>query len=380
MISRMNNKSFVVTIAIMVLLFLSVSVYGQTHIITLETSSSNKQTRKTSTDKTQRRQDNLLDKQGEDKTKEQRLEFDAVRMAIESNAAAEEKRLANIVVDNTYVSDEIEYKYEKPTQADLKEWKSKYQTICRGKIKELLEARLESKGTKTRHKVKKKETFDSIAREYSVTIDQLIDANADIWTDHIHRYGVTAQQLIKDDPILIAKKLSSLMMDKYLKKDVLLRIPYSYGLDIPSEMSWEDPCLIYLLLISKSTKQEEKQQWFDMYPIMNEEQIDKLYDILYRESYKLAEIETKYRERDEILAMVNNKQPLSQIKSHHGWAAFLTPEERFSVEVILDIEQYKGVTRKVVEDVLASKTYETYDEVVDTKNKIWMMLSKQLSN
>lgn len=66
--------------------------------------------------------------------------------------------------------------------------------------------------------------------------------------------------------------------------------------DIPKEMISKHPCLVYLVLISKSMEDDkEKQSWFDLYSLMNQEQIDKLYDILYRERYKLNQIEEKYK-------------------------------------------------------------------------------------
>ena len=67
---------------------------------------------------------------------------------------------------------------------------------------------------------------------------------------------------------------------------------------IPVKMRENEPCLVYLILTSESLSDEkEKQSWFDLYSLMNQEQIDKLYDILYREHYKLAEIERKYQEK-----------------------------------------------------------------------------------
>lgn len=70
------------------------------------------------------------------------------------------------------------------------------------------------------------------------------------------------------------------------------------GYDIPLTMKKNDPCLVYLVLNSKSiNEQNERQNWFDLYSLMNEEQIDRLYDILYRERYKLAQIENKYERR-----------------------------------------------------------------------------------
>ncbi|MDR2189713.1 MAG: hypothetical protein LBP53_00500 [Candidatus Peribacteria bacterium] len=69
---------------------------------------------------------------------------------------------------------------------------------------------------------------------------------------------------------------------------------------IPEAFLREHSDLIILILESKSISEEkEKQSWFDLYPLMNKEQIDKLREILTREKEKLAEIEKKYQEKQE---------------------------------------------------------------------------------
>ncbi len=72
--------------------------------------------------------------------------------------------------------------------------------------------------------------------------------------------------------------------------------------DIPSDMLEFNSDLVVLVLESKSiSESKEKQSWFDLYSLMNQEQIDKLRDILTREKEKLAEIEAKYQaKQDEI--------------------------------------------------------------------------------
>ena len=66
--------------------------------------------------------------------------------------------------------------------------------------------------------------------------------------------------------------------------------------NIPDDMLEENADLVVLVLESKSiSDQKEKQSWFDLYSLMNQEQIDKLRDILTREKQKLAEIEAKYQ-------------------------------------------------------------------------------------
>lgn len=80
-------------------------------------------------------------------------------------------------------------------------------------------------------------------------------------------------------------------------KDICLRNIKHGQFDIPNFMEEENPCLVYLILNSRSIDSKEKQSWFDLYSLMRQEQIDKLYSILYREKYKLALI----KERGEAL-------------------------------------------------------------------------------
>ncbi len=69
---------------------------------------------------------------------------------------------------------------------------------------------------------------------------------------------------------------------------------------IPDDMLQTNPDLVVLVLESKSiSEQKEKQSWFDLYPLMNQDQIDKLRDILTREKQKLAEIEARYQAKQE---------------------------------------------------------------------------------
>lgn len=72
------------------------------------------------------------------------------------------------------------------------------------------------------------------------------------------------------------------------------------GYDIPNDMLENNADLVVLVLESKSiSEQKEKQSWFDLYSLMNQEQIDKLRDILTREKEKLAEIEARYQAKQE---------------------------------------------------------------------------------
>ncbi|MEI7477932.1 MAG: hypothetical protein WCJ81_05595 [bacterium] len=70
------------------------------------------------------------------------------------------------------------------------------------------------------------------------------------------------------------------------------------GYTIPSQFIEKKATLIVLVLQSKSiATNEEKQSWFNLLPIMNDDQLSKLEDILTREKQKLEEIERKYEEK-----------------------------------------------------------------------------------
>lgn len=78
----------------------------------------------------------------------------------------------------------------------------------------------------------------------------------------------------------------------------LQQLALSYN--IPDDMLETNADLVVLVLESKSiSEQKEKQSWFDLYSLMNQEQIDKLRDILTREKQKLAEIEARYQAKQE---------------------------------------------------------------------------------
>ena len=69
-------------------------------------------------------------------------------------------------------------------------------------------------------------------------------------------------------------------------------------LNIPDDFLDREPDLTVLILRSRSlAKNEENQNWFNLIPMMNLEQIEKLRDILTRERDKIAEIEAKYEQK-----------------------------------------------------------------------------------
>ena len=89
------------------------------------------------------------------------------------------------------------------------------------------------------------------------------------------------------------------IIKQYLPEDLWL-IAEKY--QIPDAFLHNDSALIVLILQSKSLDtDEEKQNRFNLYPLMNTEQIEKLRDILTKEKEKLDEIEAKYSSQKEEL-------------------------------------------------------------------------------
>ncbi len=81
-----------------------------------------------------------------------------------------------------------------------------------------------------------------------------------------------------------------------LCKKKIKEFPLVYYYDISHDIINAEPCLVYLLLTSRSIDgYKEKKEWFGLLPSMKSEQIDKFYDILYREAYQLAKIEYEYK-------------------------------------------------------------------------------------
>lgn len=67
---------------------------------------------------------------------------------------------------------------------------------------------------------------------------------------------------------------------------------------IPIEFIEKMPELIVLVLNSRSMNEaSEKQSWFNLLPLMTDDQISKLNDILTKEKQKLEEIEKKYEDK-----------------------------------------------------------------------------------
>jgi len=63
---------------------------------------------------------------------------------------------------------------------------------------------------------------------------------------------------------------------------------------IPADWIEKDPALIALILSTESMKEEERKYWFQLMPVMNDEQVTKLRGILQKEKDQLAALDAKY--------------------------------------------------------------------------------------
>lgn len=85
------------------------------------------------------------------------------------------------------------------------------------------------------------------------------------------------------------------LLKKYLPEHL---VSYANWFDISEEFLSSDTELIVLILDSKSLEtDEDKQNWLNLLPLMTEDQIYKLKEILLKEKQKLDEISEKYDEK-----------------------------------------------------------------------------------
>ena len=152
--------------------------------------------------------------------------------------------------------------------------------------------------------------FDSLMYVYGSVYKELSPEELDRIDEAIDRYQLIARKSVSNKEVAMiqvdeieyddSESPSNEWKDKYAS---ICRTKIdNMNLDdfnIPNEMMELHPCLVYLILKSKSISSiSEKQSWFDLYSLMDEEKIDNLYGILYRESYKLGKIKEENSIKD----------------------------------------------------------------------------------
>lgn len=104
---------------------------------------------------------------------------------------------------------------------------------------------------------------------------------------------------------------------------------------IPLQLVNENPVLVDLILKTESMKDDERKYWFQLQPIMTEEQIVKLQNILQNERDQLAELDSKYQAE---VSKLNDKQAM-QLQAEK---ARKTREEIAEKEKAADVEEKKS--------------------------------------
>lgn len=112
--------------------------------------------------------------------------------------------------------------------------------------------------------------------------------------------------------------------------------------DIPELVKQQYPDLIPLILQTESMNDDERQYWFQILPIMTDEQVKKLRDILVNEKKQLTELDKQYQSE---LKNINDKHVAE-------WKAFEAKEKR---EKLQAAEKKAESVEKTSEEELLKK-------------------------
>lgn len=116
--------------------------------------------------------------------------------------------------------------------------------------------------------------------------------------------------------------------------------------EIPESVRQQYPELIPLILETESMTDEERQYWFQILPIMTDEQVGKLREILLNEKKQLEQIDKEYQ------------QEIKQINAKHvsEWKAFEAKEKRQKLQTA---ESQAEQTEAQTEEELLKKLQQT---------------------
>lgn len=115
--------------------------------------------------------------------------------------------------------------------------------------------------------------------------------------------------------------------------------------DIPETVRNKYPDLIPLILETESMNDDERQYWFQILPIMTEEQVSKLREILVNEKSQLSQIDREY---DKEMKRINTKH-VSE------WKEFEAKQKR---EKLKSAEVQAQEKEKAEEEGLLKKLHE----------------------
>ena len=153
----------------------------------------------------------------------------------------------------------------------------------------------------------------------------------------------------------------------------------------------EYPEIIFLVMTSKSlADQKDKQSWFNLMPIMNDEQMDKLYDILTRERLKINSIEKKYeRKKQEIVEKYRVQEgeemtslPTDTILEYLGYATIYDKVDNMTIATdIVDFWKWNRTEKEYISStgnkkehitLLKPEDIETIKQKVELKDQFYI--------
>jgi Caspase domain len=111
-------------------------------------------------------------------------------------------------------------------------------------------------------------------------------------------YLTTHTNLLDTNDHFKLQEVAKCFLSKNIVKKKQWLTDNSNSYTIPLEIFEKDPVLLFLIMNARSMEKEEaKQGWFNLYPLLTDKQIITLCHILIYEKIKLIEIELKYDEK-----------------------------------------------------------------------------------
>jgi hypothetical protein len=143
-----------------------------------------------------------------------------------------------------------------------------------------------------------------------------------------------------------AKKAGTINLEEaaYLESQTTIKPPEKYT--VPSMVKEKFPDLIQLIKTTESMNDEERDYWFQILPIMTEEQIKKFRDILLNEKMQLSKLDKEY------------ESELNQLNQKHmiEWKEFESKEKR---RAITEAETKSKEEEKTAEEDLLKRLSQT---------------------
>ncbi|PKL36693.1 hypothetical protein CVV38_02195 [Candidatus Peregrinibacteria bacterium HGW-Peregrinibacteria-1] len=104
------------------------------------------------------------------------------------------------------------------------------------------------------------------------------------------------QTIYKSDAVVVDKNKTA---EQYIAEVEKIYI-------VPDLIREKYPDLMKLIYETESMDKEEREYWLQIMPIMNDEQVVKLRDIMVNEQVQLSEIENKYSEKKPVRELDEN--------------------------------------------------------------------------